>query len=141
MQKEIQAKPEFQRYQALQQGQLSDREKFQMQTAVEDRRDIRNFAQQKELAQFNNDLNRKEFLWQIENDPEKKAKALELEQKLNANKSLFDVLGKNVGTYEGNRGYDLAGNLGDPLPAGGNWKVKSIDTAGEQVGSIFIGGK
>ena len=28
MQKDIQAKPEFQRYQALQQGQLSDREKL-----------------------------------------------------------------------------------------------------------------
>lgn len=56
-------------------------------------------------------------------------------------KSLFDVLGKNVGTYEGNRGYDLAWNLWDPLPAGGNWTVKSVDTAGEQVGSIFIGGK
>lgn len=54
-------------------------------------------------------------------------------------KSLFDVLGKNVGTYEGNRGYDLAGAMGDPLPAGGNWTVKSVGTAGEQVGSIFIG--
>lgn len=56
-------------------------------------------------------------------------------------KSLFDVLGKNVWTYEWNRGYDLAWALGDPLPAGGNWKVKSIDAAWEQVGSIFIGGK
>lgn len=27
------------------------------------------------------------------------------------------------------------------MPAGGNWTVKSVDTAGEQVGSIFIGGK
>ena len=55
-----------------------------------------------------NDNERANFLWQIENDPEKRLKVAELEQKLNANKSLFDVLGKNVGTYEGNRGYDLA---------------------------------
>jgi len=141
LQKLIQSKPEYQRVQALQQGQLSDREKFAMQTAVENQRDIRNFAQQKELAYLNKDLSRQQFLFELENDPEKKAKALELEQKLNSNKSLFDVLGKNVGTYEGNRGYDLAGAIGDPLPAGGNWTVKSIDTAGEQVWSIFIGGK
>lgn len=112
-----------------------------MQTAVENQRDIRNFSQQMQLAKYNNDSARQKFLFEIENDPEKKAKALELEQKLTSNKSLFDVLGKNVGTYEGNRGYDLAGAIGDPLPAGGNWTVKSIDTAGEQVGSIFIGGK
>lgn len=135
------AKPEYQRIQTINQGKLSDIEKFQMQNAVEDRRNLRNFAQQKELALLNKDLTRQQFLFELENDPEKKAKALELEQKLNSNKSLFDVLGKNVGTYEGNRGYDLAGNLGDPLPAGGNWTVKSVDTAGEQVGSIFIGGK
>lgn len=137
----IQQSPAYQQYQKLQQGQLSDREKFQMQTAVENQRDTRNFAQQKELAQFNNDLNRQEFLFKIENDPEQRAKALALENSLASNKSLFDVLGTNVGTYEGNRGYDLAGALGDPLPAGGNWKVVSTDNAGEQVGSIFIGGK
>lgn len=112
-----------------------------MQNEVEDRRDLRNFAQQKELARLNKDLTREQFLFELENDPEKKAKVLEYEQKLNAGKSLFDILGKNVGTYEGNRGYDLAGAMGDPLPAGGNWTVKSIDNAGEQVGSIFIGGK
>jgi len=72
-------------------------------------------------------------LFEIQNDPEKKAKALALEAQANAGKSLFDMLGKNVGTYEGNRGYDLAGDLGDPLQAGGNWTVKSIDNAGEQV--------
>lgn len=89
-----------------------------MQTAVENQRDIRNFAQQKELAKIAKDNARSQFLFELENDPEKKAKVLEYEQKLNAGKSLFDILGKNVGTYEGNRGYDLAGNLGDPLPAG-----------------------
>lgn len=137
----IQSKPEYKRVQAIQQGQMSDAEKLQATQAFQNQSDIRNFAQQKELAKFNNDLNRQEFLFKIENDPEQKAKALTLENSLNANKSLFDVLGKNVGTYEGNRGYDLAWNLWDPLPAGGNWTVKSIDTAGEQVGSIFIGGK
>lgn len=135
------AKPEYKKIQELQSGQLSDFQKFQMQTAVESQRDVRNFNQQKELAQFNNDINRQEFLFKIENDPEQRAKVQALEKSLQADKSLFDVLGKNVGTYEGNRGYDLAGAIGDPLPAGGNWTVKSIDTAGEQVGSIFIGGK
>lgn len=60
---------------------------------------------------MNNDYNRQDFLFQLENDPAKKLAMAELETKLNANKSLFDVLGKNVGTYEGNRGYDLAGKL------------------------------
>jgi murein DD-endopeptidase MepM/ murein hydrolase activator NlpD len=135
------SKPEYQKIQALQQGQLSDADKFRMQNEVEDRRDLRNFSQQKEMAQIAKDNARSQFLWELENDPEKKAKVLEYEQKLNAGKSLFDILGKNVGTYEGNRGYDLAGALGDPLPAGGNWTVKSVDNAGEQVGSIFMGGK
>ena len=55
--------------------------------------------------------------------------------------TLLDVLGKNVWTYTWNRGYDLAWNLWDPLPAWGNWKVIATDTAWEQVGSIFKGGK
>lgn len=104
----IQSKPEYKRYQAIQQGQMSDAEKMKATQAFQTQSDIRNFAQQKELAKYNNDLNRQEFLFKIENDPEQKAKTAELEAKLNANKSLFDVLGKNVGTYEGNRGYDLA---------------------------------
>jgi len=141
MGKNIQASPAYQKYQALQQGQMSDVQKVASSQAFQNQSDIRNFAQQKELAKYNNDLNRQEFLFKIENDPEQKAKALALQKSLESNKSLFDVLGKNVGTYEGNRGYDLAWNLWDPLPAGGNWTVKSIDTAGEQVGSIFIGGK
>lgn len=97
---------------------MSDVQKMQATQAFQNQSDLRNFAQQKEIARLNKDLTREQFLFELENDPEKKAKALELEQKLNANKSLFDVLGKNVGTYEGNRGYDLAGALGDPLPAG-----------------------
>ena len=100
LRQQFMSKPEYKKIQELQAGQLSDVEKFRMQTAVEDRRDARNFAQQKELARLNKDLSREQFLFELENDPEKKAKALELEQKLNANKSLFDVLGKNVGTYE-----------------------------------------
>ena len=78
-------KPEYKRYQAIQQGQMSDAEKLQATQAFQNESDIRNFAQQKELAKYNNDL-----------------------KSLESNKSLFDVLGKNVGTYEGNRGYDLA---------------------------------
>ena len=102
------SKPKYKKMQELKQGELSDREKFTMQNAVEDRRDTRNFAQQMQLARYNNDLGREKFLFEIENDPEKKAKALALQTSLASNKSLFDVLGKNVGTYEGNRGYDLA---------------------------------
>lgn len=134
------SKPEYKKIQELESGKLSDAQKFQMQNAVEDRRDLRNFAQQKELARLNKDLTREQFLFELENDPEKKAKVLEYEQKIKAGKSLFDILGKNVGTYEGNRGYDLAGAIGDPLPSGGNWKVLRTWTA-DQVGSIFIGGK
>jgi hypothetical protein len=90
------AKPEYKKALELKAGELSDREKFEMQNAIEDRRDLRNFAQQKELARLNKDLSREQFLFELENDPDKRAKALELEQKLQSNKSLFDVLGKNV---------------------------------------------
>lgn len=135
------SKPEYKKIQEIKSGQLSDAQKFSMQNAVVDRRDTRNFSQQVALAKMNGDIARQKFLFEIENDPEKQAKALALQTSLASNKSLFDVLGKNVGTYAGNRGYDLAGALGDPLPAGGNWTVKSVGEAGEQVGSIFIGGK
>jgi len=47
------SKPEYQKIQELKSGQLSDAQKFSMQNAVEDRRDLRNFAQQKELARMN----------------------------------------------------------------------------------------
>lgn len=126
LQKTIQSKPEYQKIQALQQGQMSDAEKFRMQNEVQDTRDVRNFEQQKELARLNKDLTREQFLFEIENDPTKRAATYELETKLNANKSLYDVLGKNVWTYEGNRGYDLAWKLWDPIPAWGNWKVESV---------------
>lgn len=126
LQKQIQSKPEYKRYQELQQGQLTDTEKLLLQSKLSEKSDIRNFEQQKELAKLNKDATREQFLFELENDPAKKSALIDLEAKLNANKSLFDVLGKNVGTYEGNRGYDLAGKLGDPMPAGGNWKVESI---------------
>lgn len=129
LQKTIQGKPEYQKIQELQRGQLSDAQKMQMQQSFQVQSDVRNFNQQKELARLSKDLAREQFLFELENDPEKKAKVLELEQKFAQDKSLFDVLGVNVGTYEGNRGYDLAGKIGDPLPAGGNWKVISTDTA------------
>jgi hypothetical protein len=96
LQKTIQSKPEYQRYQAIQQGQLSDVEKMQMQSQISERADIRNFNQQMQLAQFNNDAQREQFLFQLQNDPEKRAKALEIEAKLAENKSLYDVLGVNA---------------------------------------------
>lgn len=74
-----------------------------LQSRLSEKSDIRNFEQQKEIAKLNNDYNRQDFLFQLENDPAKRLAMAELEEKLNANKSLFDVLGKNVGTYEGNR--------------------------------------
>lgn len=40
--------------------------------------------------------------------------------------SFADSLGIIVGDYEGNRGRDFAGKLGEPVQAGGNWKVKSV---------------
>jgi len=129
MQKDFQAKDS---YKAKFTGNLNDTQKLLLQAQLSEKSDIRNFNQQKELARLNKDATREQFLFEIENDPEKRAKALELENKLNANKSLFDVLGKNVGTYEGNRGYDLAGKLGDPMPAGGNWKVESVIDANYQ---------
>lgn len=81
---------------------------MQLQAQISERADIRNFGQQIQLAQMQGDITRANYLWQIQNDPEKQAKLLDLQEKVNANKSLYDMLGVNVGTYEGNRGYDLA---------------------------------
>lgn len=44
-------------------------------------------------------------------DPDTAAKWEEVRAKATANSSLADLYGKNVGTYEGNRGYDLAGKV------------------------------
>ena len=128
MQKDFQEKPEFK---AKFTGNLNDTQKLLLQSQLSERSDIRNFNQQIQLAKINQDLDRQNFLWQIQNDPEKRARAYELEQNIKNNMSLFDILWKNVGTYEWNRWYDLAGKLWDPLPAGWNWTVKSVDTAWE----------
>jgi hypothetical protein len=56
-----------------------------------------------EIAKMQGDITRQNYLWQIQNDPEKQAKALEIQEKLASNKSLYDVLGMNVGDYAGNR--------------------------------------
>lgn len=50
-------------------------------------------------------------------DPDKAEKWDAIRQKATENSSLADLYGKNVGTYEGNRGYDLAGKLGDAIVA------------------------
>jgi len=100
---DFKAKPEYQKAMSLQMGQLSDAQKLQMGQQFDLTKmglanqystasDIRNFAQQKEIARMNNDLNRQDFLFQLENDPAKRLAMAELEEKLNSNKSLFDVL-------------------------------------------------
>ena len=108
MTQRIQASPAYQQYQEIKKGELSDIQKIQLQAQISERADIRNFGQQIQLAQMQGDITRANYLWQIQNDPEKQAKLLEIQQKANENKSLYDMLGVNVGTYEGNRGYDLA---------------------------------
>lgn len=128
LQKDIQAKPEYQRQQEIKNSQLTDIEKLTFQAQLAEKSDVRNFNQQLQLAKYNNDNDRENFLFEIQNDPDKYQKWLDIQTRLEWDKSLYDVLGKNVGTYEGNRGYDLAGSLWDPLPAGGNWKVKSVST-------------
>ena len=50
-------------------------------------------------------------------DPDKALKWEAVRQKATENSSLADLYGKNVGTYEGNRGYDLAGKMGDAIVA------------------------
>lgn len=81
---------------------------MQLQAQISERADIRNFQQQKELAKLNQDIERADYLFKLENDPEKRAKIIENEKKMLENASLYELLGVNVGTYEGNRGYDLA---------------------------------
>lgn len=50
-------------------------------------------------------------------DPDLAAKWEAVRAKATENSSLADLYGKNVGTYEGNRGYDLAGKMGDAIVA------------------------
>ena len=85
-------KPEYKKIQALQQGQLSDVEKFQLQSAQSERSDIRNFQQQIEIAKMNGDISRQNYLFQMQNDPEKQKALMEIQAKLAQDKSLFDVL-------------------------------------------------
>lgn len=145
MSQNIQASPAYQKYQALQQGQMSDVQKMKAQQDFE----LKKIGLSKEAKDTKPEF---KVIWKNADGSDKygwvdaSTKTVTPYGETGSTtipdwKSLFDVLGKNVGTYEGNRGYDLAWNLWDPLPAGGNWTVKSVDTAGEQVGSIFIGGK
>ena len=90
------AKPEYKKIQALQQGQLSDIDKFKLQSAQSERSDIRNFQQQIEIAKMNGDITRQNYLFQMQNDPEKQKALMEIQSKLASDKSLFDVLGKNA---------------------------------------------
>ena len=89
-------KPEYKKIQSLQQGQLSDVDKFNLQAAQSERSDIRNFQQQIELAKMNGDISRQNYLFQMQNDPEKQKALMEIQSKLAEHKSLFDVLGKNA---------------------------------------------
>jgi hypothetical protein len=61
-------------------------------------------------------------------DPDKAAKWQEIADRATENTSLADLYGTNVGTYEGNRGYDLAGKLGDPLVAPAGAEVVEVRT-------------
>ena len=85
-------KPEYKKIQSLQQGQLSDVDKFNLQAAQSERSDIRNFQQQIELAKMNGDISRQNYLFQMQNDPEKQKALMEIQSKLASDKSLFDVL-------------------------------------------------
>lgn len=96
MSQNIQQSPAYQKYQSLQQGQLSDVDKFNLQAAQSERSDIRNFQQQIELAKMNGDISRQNYLFQMQNDPEKQKALMEIQSKLAEDKSLFDVLGKNA---------------------------------------------
>ena len=141
LQQTIQSKPEYKRIQEMKAWELSDVEKMKLQAQLWEASNVADFNRQISLASAKWDIDRQNYLWQIQNDPEKQAKALEIQEKLNNNKSLFDVLGTNVGTYEGNRGYDLAWQKWTPVVSGNGWKVISTDTAWEQVWSIFKSGK
>ena len=90
------SKPEYKKLQELKSGQLSDVEKFQLQSAQSERSDIRNFQQQIEIAKMNGDISRQNYLFQMQNDPEKQKALMEIQAKLAQDKSLFDVLGKNA---------------------------------------------
>lgn len=119
----FQSKPEFKRIQEMKAWELSDIEKIKLQAWIEDKRAYRDFNQQIKLAQAKADIDRQNFLFELQNDPEKIAKWQVIQNKLDSNGSLYDVLWKNVATYEWNRGHDMAGKIWDPLPAGGEWTV------------------
>ena len=82
------SKPEYKKIMDLKSGQLSDVEKFQLQSAQSERSDIRNFQQQIEIAKMNGDISRQNYLFQMQNDPEKQKALLEIQSLLGSNKSL-----------------------------------------------------
>jgi murein DD-endopeptidase MepM/ murein hydrolase activator NlpD len=61
-------------------------------------------------------------------DPELAEKWQAIADKATANTTLADLYGTNVGTYKGNRGYDLAGKMGDALVAPPGAKVVEVRT-------------
>lgn len=64
-------------------------------------------------------------------DPDKALKWEAVRAKATENSSLADLYGKNVGTYEGNRGYDLAGKMGDAIVAPPGARVVSVNSINE----------
>ena len=117
------SKPEYQKYQSLKQGALSDEQNIRLTDSLKDK-NIQRIGGTTENPIYGYwDGTKMVTVNTPTGTPTGGTTTIP------PGKSLFDVLGRNVGTYEGNRGYDLAGSLGDPLPAGGNWTVKSIGTA------------
>jgi hypothetical protein len=98
------------------------RNKYAMSRSVQElNNDITKMGLQFNMAQQGKALdlaNEREMLdYKASLDPDLAEKWEAVRAKATENSSLADLYGKNVGTYEGNRGYDLAGKMGDAIVA------------------------
>lgn len=104
------------------------------------------YENSRSVRDFNNDLTKIGFQYRLQEqgkaldlkntmaleeyraslDPDKAEKWQAIADKATENSSLADLYGKNVGTYQGNRGYDLAGKLGDAIVAPPGARVVEI---------------
>lgn len=117
--------------QGFQKEILALNQKYESSRSVRDfQNDLTKLGFQFDLAQRQKALdltNEKEMLdYKASLDPDLAAKWEAVRAKATENSSLADLYGKNVGTYEGNRWYDLAGKLWDAIVAPPGAKVIAI---------------
>lgn len=114
--------------QKMGQSQDFQKELVALNQKYENSRSVRDFQNDISKMGFQFDMQRKGKVLDLANEKEMESYKASLNpdiaekwqavrDRATENTSLADLWGTNVGTYKGNRGYDLAGKMGDPIVA------------------------